>query len=284
MSSQDAALDVPERVLDYIGAQRTLTLATASPSGVPHAGTFLYVNDGPVLYFWTKPQTTIARHIEQNRAVAFTIDEPGEHLNESRGLQGTGDCSVVLSGEQVARVADLFGQKFPDLSPGGTLAISFFRIVPTDLSFIENAGATRGAGEFGAEFPKERAYSVYADLPLQRVESISAPMSRVEVGAGEMLVRAGGPADKFFIVVDGEVEMLQGEDQIVATLGPGQFFGEMAIMLDRPRTASVRATTPTTLLSLERDEFRDLMAQSLGVTGGFDEVIQGRLAALAGEG
>ena len=109
-------------------------------------------------------------------------------------------------------------------------------------------------------------------------------MSRVEVGAGEMLVRAGGPADKFFIVVDGEVEMLQGEDQIVATLGPGQFFGEMAIMLDRPRTASVRATTPTTLLSLERDEFRDLMAQSLGVTGGFDEVIQGRLAALAGEG
>ena len=82
MSSGEAAVEMLPEVLDYLGEQRTLTLATASPSGVPHAGTFLYVHDGPELYFWTKAHTTTARHIEQNPLVSFTIDRllrgPGE--------------------------------------------------------------------------------------------------------------------------------------------------------------------------------------------------------------
>jgi uncharacterized protein YhbP (UPF0306 family) len=284
---ESADLDIPAHVLDYIGEQRTLTLATASPGGVPHAGTFLYVNDGPRLYIWTKPNTTTVRHVEQNPVVAFTIDEYAADLGKTRGVQGTAECSVVLSGEQVARVADLFGQKFPDLSPGATMSISFFRIVPTDLQFIDNtAGAETPEGAFGAEFHKERAYSVFTELPVQRVETISAPMTPVTAAAGEVVVRQGGPADKFFIVVEGEVQVVQGEGdgEVVATLGPGTFFGEIAVMLDRPRTATVRATMPTRLLSLERDPYRDLIAQSLGVTGDFDQVVQARQAALGEEG
>ena len=44
--------ELPGPVLEYLGEQSTLTLATASPTGVPHAATFLYVNEGPSLYFW----------------------------------------------------------------------------------------------------------------------------------------------------------------------------------------------------------------------------------------
>ena len=117
MSSGEAAVEMLPEVLDYLGEQRTLTLATASPSGVPHAGTFLYVHDGPELYFWTKAHTTTARHIEQNPLVAFTIDGSSDDLQKIRGLQGTGECRVILSGEQIARVADLFGQKFPISRP-----------------------------------------------------------------------------------------------------------------------------------------------------------------------
>ena len=131
-------LEVPEHVLQFLGEQQTLTLATASPAGVPHAGTFLYVNDGPSLYFWSRPDTTIAKQVARNPLVSFTIDSYTKDLSQTQGIQGRGEARVLLSGEEVARVAALFGDKFPDLSPGNTMSISFFRIVPTDLEFIDN--------------------------------------------------------------------------------------------------------------------------------------------------
>ncbi|HKO26362.1 MAG TPA: pyridoxamine 5'-phosphate oxidase family protein, partial [Solirubrobacteraceae bacterium] len=130
--------EIPGEVLEYLSAQNTLTLATASPSGTPHAATFLYVNEGPSLYFWSKASTESSRHIEQNPLVAFTVDEYTDDLTQTRGVQGVGECSPLLSGEQIARVADLFGQKFPSLSPGATMSISFYRITPTEIQFIDN--------------------------------------------------------------------------------------------------------------------------------------------------
>jgi uncharacterized protein YhbP (UPF0306 family) len=285
VSTEATPTDIPPHVLDFIGEMRTFTVATASPGGVPRAGTFLYVNEGGRLYFWTKPHTTTARHIEQNPAVSFTIDEYSEDLQKTRGVQGSGECSVVLSGVEIARAADLFGQKFPDLAPGATMSISFFRVVPKEIQFIDNTAAPgeRQEGVFGAEFHTERAYSVFADLPTARLESIAAPMGKIAAEAGEVIVRRGGPADKFFIVADGEVEVIEDESGSPVTLGPGHFFGETAVMLDRPRSATVRATRPTTLFSMDRDTFRDLVAQSLGIAGEFDKVIQGRLSAMAGE-
>jgi uncharacterized protein YhbP (UPF0306 family) len=281
----ESAVEVPPHVLDYIGGQKTLTLATASPTGVPRASTFLYVNDGPVLYFWTKPDTVTARHVAQNPVVSFAIDEYSDDLRDTRGVQGLGECSVLLSGLEIARVADLFGQKFPKLSPGQTMSISFFRIAPSDLHYIDNRSSSpgRGPGEFGAEFHRERAYSVFSDLPVLTVDTIAASLEPVTFAAGDVVVRQGGPADKFFIVVEGAVEVVrdvEGEEQTVASFGPGDFFGEMAIMRDASRAASVRATEATKLLSLDRSSFRDLVAQSLGTTTDFDNVIQARLRSL----
>ena len=274
--STDPAVDLAPHVLEYIGEQNTLTLATASPTGVPHASTFLYVNDGPTLYFWTKPHTTTARQIEQNSVVAFAIDSYSDDLRQTKGLQGTGECRVILSGEEIARVADLFGQKFPDLSPGATMSISFFRIGATDLEYIDNtAHGSDTRGEFGAEFHRERAYSVFEGLPVLETQNIGASLQVMQVDAGEVIVRQGGPADKFFIVSEGEVEVEREDGK--TTLGRGSFFGEVAIMRDTPRAATVKATQPTTLLAMDRDTFKDLVAQSLGTTAEFDQLIQQRL-------
>ena len=103
--------------------------------------------------------------------------------------------------------------------------------------------------------------------------------------AGATIVRQGAPADKFFIVVDGEVEVIRAdgvETRTLATLRRGQSFGEMAILRDMPRRAMVRAVAPTTLLTMERDAFRALVAQSLGTTQDFERVIQRRLDELGG--
>ena len=285
MSSGEAPVEMSPEVLDYLGEQRTLTLATASPGGVPHAGTFLYVHEGPELYFWTKAHTTTARHVEQNPLVSFAIDRYSDDLEQIRGLQGRGECRVILSGEQIARVADLFGQKFPALSPGTTMTISFFRIVASELQFTDNADAQthHREGTFGVDFHRERAYSVFSDLPLlQSAANLSGELQILDFPAGEVIARAGGPADKFFIVVDGEVEVGREDDgqATVASLGPGQFYGELAILRDRPRTATLTARQPTRLLAMERDTFRDLVAQSLGTTTGFDEVVRARLRGL----
>lgn len=276
--------ELPGEVLDYLSAQNTLTLATASPSGTPHAATFLYVNEGPSLYFWSKASTESSRHIEQNPLVAFTIDEYTDDLTQTRGVQGVGECSPLLSGEQIARVADLFGQKFPSLSPGATMSIAFYRITPTEIQFIDNrrSRSLSSPGVFGAEFHRERSYSVFGGLPSQTAKTISAALGVVDADADTVVARQGGPADKFFIVVDGELEITReeaGSTETVSTLGPGDLFGEMAILFDKPRGTTARATKPTKLLVLDSATFRSVVAQSLGTTPDFDQIIRDRIGA-----
>ena len=93
----ETALEVPQHVLDYLGEQQTLTLATASARGVPWAATFTYVNDGPALYVWTRPETTTARHMEQNPAGGVR-DRPtsARTCRRSEASRASGECQVVL--------------------------------------------------------------------------------------------------------------------------------------------------------------------------------------------
>ena len=276
--------ELPGPVLEYLSSQNTLTLATASPTGTPHAATFLYVNEGPSLYFWSKASAESSRHIEQNPLVAFTIDEYTDDLSQTRGVQGIGECSVLLSGEQIARVAALFGEKFPSLSPGATMSISFYKITPTEIQFIDNrrSRSLSSPGVFGAEFHRERSYSVFGGLPTQTAKTISASLQLVDAEPDTVVARQGGPADKFFIVVDGELEVTReeaGSTETVSTLGPGDLFGEMAILFDKPRGTSARATKASKLLVLDSATFRSVVAQSLGTTPDFDQIIRDRIGA-----
>ena len=281
--SADSAPDVPQHVLDYISEQRTLTLATASPAGIPNAATLLYVNDGPTLYVWTGANSLIARHVEHNPRVSFTIDEHNDDPATTRGVQGRGECRVVLGGEEIARAAMLFGNKFPTLASGrSTAGISFFRIAPSEVKFIDNTtvSAGRGTDEFGAIYHGHLVYSVFGDLPASEAVTLSGELKRMRVDEGEVVVRQGGPADKFFVIVEGEVEVVREEDgqvETLAHLGGGQFFGEMAIMYDQPRAATVRAVRPTLLLAMDRDSFRSVVAGSLGASEDFDRVLRQRL-------
>ena len=111
----------------------------------------------------------------------------------------------------------------------------------------------------------------------------ASTLENLVVPAGETIVRQGEPADTFYIIVDGEVAVLHEQDganRHVATLRRGQFFGETGILRQMPRTATVRAITPTTLMTLDRQAFRDLVAQSAGTAADFDRIIQERLSNL----
>jgi uncharacterized protein YhbP (UPF0306 family) len=150
--------EVQQPVLDYLASSKTATLATSSSEGIPHASTFMYVNDGINLYFWARPTSTTAKHLQGNPRVSFAIDEYVEDWNKAKGIQGDGKCELVAGGEDVARCVGLFAEKFPSSSSGAsTTNISFFKITPTRLHFIDNSGARLdiSADEFGMDFHRD---------------------------------------------------------------------------------------------------------------------------------
>jgi MFS family permease len=124
-----------------------------------------------------------------------------------------------------------------------------------------------------------RRISIFGPLPSPTLEHLAASLVRREVPAGEVVIREGDPGDRFYVLEEGEVEVSAAGKQ-VATLGPGDWFGEIALLRDVPRTATVTAATHSVVWSLERDEFL------AGVTGhtdsaeAVDAVVGARLAGL----
>jgi uncharacterized pyridoxamine 5'-phosphate oxidase family protein len=239
-----------------------------------------------MLYFCTSPDTTTARQIQQNPAVSFTIDEFTPDWSMARGIQGSGEARVMLSSSDISQVVSLFQKKYPSLTNTQTSNLSVFRITPTSVQFIDNeqSGGETAGQTLGVNYRRSLVYNIFRDLPRQQVETVAAKMGTMQAQPGEVIVRQGAPADKFFMISDGEVEVIRedgGQEQVVARLGRGQYFGEMAILRDMPRTATVRAIQPTTLFTMDRDVFRSLVAQSLGTTEDFDQVVQRRLDELA---
>jgi uncharacterized protein YhbP (UPF0306 family) len=281
MATDSPALDVPSHVLDYLREQATLTLATSSATGTPHATTLTYVNDGPVVYVWTRPDTGTATNMEQNPIVAFAIDQYTPDWRDAKGIQATAQSQVVLNPDEVSRARGLFEEKYPALAGTLGMNVSFFRLTPTELQFIDNTAAEgKPAGHGGVDFHRDVVYSVFRELPPQDVDTVRANLQTMQFDQGDVIVRQGAPADKFFIIIDGEVEIIReddGQQRTLATLTRGQFFGEMAILRDAPRMATVTAKAPTTVFAMERDAYRGLVGQSIGTTQDFDRVIKQRL-------
>jgi CRP-like cAMP-binding protein len=80
--------------------------------------------------------------------------------------------------------------------------------------------------------------------------------------AGQEIIRQGDPGSRFYIVSAGKVEVVRrsaADEEVLATLGPGQYFGEVALLRDSGRTATVRAVEDTTVLSIARKDFTTLV-------------------------
>lgn len=99
-----------------------------------------------------------------------------------------------------------------------------------------------------------RAIALFAPLPPQIVEPLARALVPVAVAAGEFAVRQGESGGHYYVVDQGQFEV-QIDGRVVRTLGPGDHFGEIALLKDLPRTASVRAVTNASLYSLGREEF-----------------------------
>ena len=82
----------------------------------------------------------------------------------------------------------------------------------------------------------------------------------MEVEEGKVLTREGQSGSEFFVIVDGEVSVTKDGRGEIRTLGPGDFFGEIALLEDTPRTATVVAKAPLRFFVLTRRSFRSMLA------------------------
>ena len=110
--------ELPQPVLEYLASQKTVTLATASADGVPHARTYMYANDGPTIYFWARPTSTTAAHLQTNPRVSFTIDEYVQDWNKAKGIQGHGHSEQVSSATRWPERSDCSPTSSPHPRPG----------------------------------------------------------------------------------------------------------------------------------------------------------------------
>jgi CRP-like cAMP-binding protein len=96
----------------------------------------------------------------------------------------------------------------------------------------------------------------------KRELAVVAGLAReVSLPAGHTLIREGAEAFSFFVILEGTAEVRQG-GRPVATLGPGAFLGELALILRRPRNATVTLTSPARLLVVSAHNFRPLLLGS----------------------
>jgi MFS family permease len=130
-----------------------------------------------------------------------------------------------------------------------------------------------------------RELAVLRQMPLFRplspatLDELASSLIPVSATAGTDIVRKGEHGDRFYVVASGEVEVeLLGEQ--VATHGPGDHFGEIALLRDVPRTATVRAKTDVELYALERDEFLSAVTGHAESAEAADAVVASRLAGL----
>jgi CRP-like cAMP-binding protein len=108
---------------------------------------------------------------------------------------------------------------------------------------------------------KVRALSrapLFEGLSRHELEELAKVTEDLDDAAGKVLCREGESAREFFVIVEGEVSVTQAGNEI-RTLSSGDFFGEIGLLEDVPRTATVTATTPLRYFVLTRRSFRSLL-------------------------
>jgi CRP-like cAMP-binding protein len=104
------------------------------------------------------------------------------------------------------------------------------------------------------------AFPVLADLPGVELDQLAAAMSEVEVEAGSKVISVDDYGSAIYFIEQGEADVLADGDETTETLGPGDTFGEIALLLTGERSATVVARTPMQLLSLSGQDFQRIRA------------------------
>jgi hypothetical protein len=130
-----------------------------------------------------------------------------------------------------------------------------------------------------AEFGLLRGVDMFASLPLVALEDLARHATHVPFAAGATIIREGEPGESFFVIADGEVEVTEA-GRFRRTEIAGECFGEIALLREVPRTATVVARTDVDLITLDRDEFLAAVTGDRRALLAGHNLVEERLAAV----
>ena len=135
----------------------------------------------------------------------------------------------------------------------------------------------------GPELELLRANPIFAPLPLATVELLATELEPHEHAVGTVIIREGAAGDRLYLIEHGSATV-SAADKAMSTLGRGDCFGEIALLRDVPRTATVTAATPMRTYSLARDEFLAAVAGSRSASESAHAMVDERMAAGSASG
>ena len=122
-----------------------------------------------------------------------------------------------------------------------------------------------------------RRVPLFAGLSKRELEQLGGIADELDLGEGRTLIKQGDRGREFFTLVEGEATVVQG-GKTLRTLRDGDFFGEIALVTDVPRTSTVTTSTPVRLLVLTKRDFQRLMREQPSIQRKVLEALAQRLA------
>ncbi len=117
-----------------------------------------------------------------------------------------------------------------------------------------------------------RTVPLFAALPEEQLRTLVPVVTRRSAARGTPVIAAGDPTDSLYLVIAGRLKVIiadsEGKEVILSILGPGEFFGEMGLIDDHPRSASVVAMEPCELIVLARRDFRRCLEENFEIAMG----------------
>ena len=124
-----------------------------------------------------------------------------------------------------------------------------------------------------------RGTPIFSPMAVAALEQVARNLEHTEAAEGHTIITEGDPGDLFYVIAEGTAEVTQGGTS-VAQLGAGDFFGEIALLRDTPRTATVTARSAMKLLTLEREQFLAAVTGQADTSDEADLVVAQRLSEL----
>lgn len=119
---------------------------------------------------------------------------------------------------------------------------------------------------------------LFAGCSKGELRKIASIADELDLREGSALTREGDRGHEFLVLISGSAEVTQG-NKLLAKIGDGDFLGEIALVLDTPRSATVTATSPVRLLVIERRAFKQLLRDVPAIQTKVLEALATRLAA-----
>jgi Cyclic nucleotide-binding domain/Major Facilitator Superfamily len=172
-----------------------------------------------------------------------------EVLGRVFGVEETIEVVALAVGSIVAAaLVELLGVDGAIIAAGAVLPLA------AALTARRVASSEAGAQVSERTFGLVRSLPLFTPLPIAVQENIALRLTERGYGPGERIVKQGEVGDSFFVIADGEVQV-QVDGATRRVQHAGDFFGEIALLRDVPRTASVSAVGPVTVLVIDREEF-----------------------------